>query len=223
MAGNTSKPKLPPMAAGQRYGRLVAMEFVERGRQGTAHWRFRCDCGKETVTSASRARCGSTRSCGCLHIETATNRGRQNRTHGLGTTPEYSLWKSMIQRCGNPEDAAFSNYGGRGISVCDRWLDFETFLSDLGPRPKGMTLERKNNDAGYSPDNVKWATWKEQSRNKRTSRFMETPWGRMTVAEAAERAGISLNRFKSRMNGGWTMNDLFDPKFSGKLTRWSRR
>ena len=98
----------------------------------------------------------------------------------------------MLGRCGNPNNPAFHNYGARGIRVCERWLKFENFRDDMLPtwRP-GLTLERTNNNGNYEPGNCYWATWKEQGRNKRNNRLIDTPWGRMTLADAAQRSGVS--------------------------------
>ena len=142
---------------GRRYARL---EVIRRSQQtnstGAAFWLCRCDCGNEVETSGIGLRRGTTRSCGCLHI-----------THGMTLSPEYRVWSSMHQRCTNPKHIRYANYGGRGISVCERWNKFEMFFSDMGRRPAGLTLERVNNDEGYNPANCKWATLSEQNRNRR--------------------------------------------------------
>jgi hypothetical protein len=142
--------------SGQIFGRLTVIgRSTKANSTGAVFWCCRCECGTETETSGVNLRSGQTRSCGCLHI-----------THGMTLSPEYRVWRSMHQRCSNPKHIRYQRYGGRGITVCDRWGSFENFLADMGPRPTGLTLERKNNDQGYSPDNCKWATWSEQNRNK---------------------------------------------------------
>lgn len=149
------------MAAGQRYGRLIAIEHAD-GSAELSRWRFRCDCGSETVAYATNVRAGRTKGCGCGY-----------RAHGLSRTPEYLSWAAMRQRCNDPKNKSFSHYGGRGIRVCEAWDEsFTAFLADVGPRPSlDHSLDRwPDVNGNYEPDNVRWATRSEQQRNKRNSR-----------------------------------------------------
>ena len=151
---------------GRRFGRLLVSERGDGLSTEEARWRCRCDCGRITEVRSSTLRHGTTRSCGCLARELARARAV---VHGASTTPEYEAWHSMKQRCTNPNHAAWANYGGRGIRVCDEWLDsFEAFLVHVGPKPHPrLTFDRINNDGNYEPGNVRWATWSQQNSNQR--------------------------------------------------------
>jgi hypothetical protein len=117
----------------------------------------------------------------------------------------YAVWKRMIARCLDPNDRAYSRYGGRGIGVCERWLKFSNFYSDMGDVHKGMTIERIDNEKGYEPGNCKWATWKEQANNKRTSRYLEFQGKRQTVVQWAEEMKLNCFTLYARLSTGWSV------------------
>lgn len=161
--------------AGQRFGRLEVLEMVYEGRNPKV--RCRCNCGGEVTALAYNVRNGNTASCGCLAREARINTGREtgprngrlNATHGMSKTPTYIAWVEARKRCHSPQNKRFPYYGGRGISVCERWRDsFEAFLSDMGECPIGLTLERLDNERGYEPENCIWASKQQQSRNRRS-------------------------------------------------------
>lgn len=199
---------LPRIAAGQRYGRLVAVRLVDT-RHRRAHWLFKCDCGAETTVAATSARSGNTRSCGCFYSETR----RAAATHGMSYSAEYRAWQDMIRRCSNPHAPEFENYGGRGISVCGRWRTFKTFLADVGPRPSRYhSLDRfPDNDGNYEPGNVRWALRQQQQRNMRSNLLVEYDGQKMPLADAAERAGLKYTTVKIRLYRGWTIERALSP------------
>jgi hypothetical protein len=131
-------------------------------------------------------------------------RNRDNATHGMSRTRTFYVWGGMRQRCSNPSDRSYCDYGGRGIRVCDRWADsFENFLADMGEAPKGMQIDRINNDGPYAPDNCRWTTPKRNSRNRRSNVYVEHNGVTRTVAEWAEVTGLERKTLEYRIRSGW--------------------
>lgn len=196
---------------GKRVGRLTVLSYSGRVN-GFARWLCRCDCGTERLFWRTQLCPGRTQSCGCLRVESFVAR---NTKHGACDTPEYDAWKNMLARCYNKNGQEYRNYGGRGIVVCDRWREsFENFLADMGKRPgPKYSVERRKTNGNYSPENCYWATWREQSRNKRNNRLLTWAGETMTVTDWAERLGVSPGTIRSRIRYGWPVERIFTEPF----------
>lgn len=156
---------------------------------------FQCECGKTVVVDHLRVMAGKTKSCGCRKKDSDVSGRLVHGCSGRKRTRAYSIWTKMTQRCGNPNNPKYKNYGGRGITVCDRWLRFENFLEDMGEPGPGLSIDRINNAAGYSSENCRWATKKEQGNNTRSNVIVELDGKQMTLKQAAESAGVKYKRF----------------------------
>ena len=157
--------RTPLKLTGQKFGRLTVIARAGKDKHNRWQWWCLCNCGEYIIVRGASLEEDNTKSCGCLRRKLCSNR---SRTHGKRYTPEYNIWNLMKQRCSNSNDFNYKHYGGRGITVCDRWNDFANFWDDMCPRPSPeLTLERLNNDLGYSKDNCAWRTWQDQSRNRR--------------------------------------------------------
>ena len=154
---------------GQRFGRLVVIGDSMIRRDAKIVWHCRCDCGNPADVSTILLRDGRTTSCGCRRKETTSAMATKHGEHG---SPEYVNWRALRERCLNPKHKNYPEYGGRGIKVCERWLNsFENFLADMGRRPfPEATVDRKENDGDYEPGNCRWATRLDQTKNRRCSK-----------------------------------------------------
>ena len=200
----------PPLVIGSVYGRLTVLGPADDYVQPSGHKKRRvkcqCSCGKETVAHEGHVATGHTRSCGCLDVDTVIAR---SLTHGSARrgkiTRTYLTWCDMKKRCLNPEATGYPNYGGRGIIICDRWLNsFENFLEDMGEKPPGSMIERKNNDGPYTEDNCRWATRREQNNNRRNNRWFEHDGKRMTIAQWEQFMGWKRGGILNRLRQGWS-------------------
>lgn len=194
----------------QVFGRLTALKISTepmKGSSSSTPWVCRCECGTEKVIRAIHLTNGSTLSCGCLIRQKTSER---SLTHGHKRngvrSPTYAVWSSIMTRCTNPKTANWNDYGGRGITVCERWRNsFEAFLEDVGERPsKDHSIDRKDVNGNYEPGNVRWATRAEQCRNKRTNRKITIGGETHCLSEWEEIKGLPKKRITSRLFLGWS-------------------
>jgi hypothetical protein len=197
--------------SGNSYGRWTVLRPAlgrPKGRGLERFWVCRCSCGTERELPTGKLRSGHSRSCGCLHRDNAK---MYCRKHGLSSTREHRIWRSMLNRCQNPRASRFQHYGGRGIGVCTRWRGpqgFENFIRDMGPAPGGRhSIDRINNNANYEPSNCRWATQSEQMRNTRCNHLITHAGRTLTVAGWSEVSGISGQAIHCRLRAGWSEAD----------------
>lgn len=193
--------------AGQRFGKLVAVNRAGSGKQGVL-WECRCDCGNISNVLAKKLKFGKTRSCGC-------NGATHGHARTSGLTPEYRSWLAMRSRCYKVSDAGYHRYGGRGIRVSDRWRDnFQAFLDDMGPRPKGHSLDRIDNNRDYGPSNCRWADKRTQDNNKSTNFVVEFNGVSDTFTNHHRNSGTAIkkNTVYFRLCRGWDLQSALTIK-----------
>lgn len=214
--------KLLEIKAGDEYGRLTILREVSPKSSGGHIQRCvecRCQCGVVKEYRFYTLRNGNTRSCGCLSREVVSSRMTK---HGLSGTAEYGIWGGMLHRCNDSRDQAYHYYGGRGIKVCERWSSFEAFYADMGPRPtEKHSIDRIDVNGNYEPSNCRWATPKEQARNKRRSYLVEHDGKVRCISDWADEYGIKPSVFYTRLvKLGWTFEKAVSwPVFNRYSTR----
>ena len=177
----------------------------------------RCECGNRVTVLLASLRKGQTTSCGCRRREVSIESGKNSRTHGYSGTPTFKSWDNMRQRCNNPQDDHYLNYGGRGIVVCQRWQgSFENFLTDMGQRPVGCSIDRVDNDGNYEKENCRWATPKQQGRNRRNNVLLTYMGVTCCIGEWAHRTGITGGAIHQRIRRGWSVEDTLTTPVGGK-------
>ena len=172
-------------------------------RDGRLFWPCRCACGTERLVYASSLRSGASKSCGCLSREVT---GERATTHGESGDPQYVAWTQMKARCHRPSSEKFAIYGGRGITVCDRWREsYAAFLEDMGPRPEGHSIDRIDVNGNYEPGNCRWATPREQGANLRKSRNLTRDGKTLCMSEWSRVTGLPIGTIFMRLALGWTV------------------
>lgn len=200
---------------GHRYGMLLVIGY--RGKAGTHQlWECKCDCGGTTVCRSNNLRTGHSKACGCLQ---PVNGAAALRTHGQSgvgeerqPTPEYACWLRMKSRCLNPKNKSYARYGGRGIKICERWLEgedglgaYECFFADMGNRPSSLhSIERRDYNGDYEPSNCEWATQTRQQRNRCDTVRVTVGDKVLALADACELLKVKYNRVRDRMQRGWS-------------------
>jgi hypothetical protein len=194
--------------------------------KGIPMWACRCECGTVKEVNQYSLSYGTSRSCGCLKSEESSSRFTAMLTkHGKTETREYNIWQLMLKRCYDPSNHKYPDYGGRGIAVCERWRNsFVAFLEDTGnaPSPQHSIDRFPDNDGNYEPGNTRWATPKQQARNRRSSKLVEFDGATRTIAEWAEVTGLSYDTIQQRLaSGRWSIEKaLTTPRMSnGKRER----
>lgn len=194
---------------GKRFGRLVVIGRADNKGKET-YWKCKCDCGSIKEINGNRLRNGRTKSCGCLKRNIKFDSSVQNNsnlTHGKSKTRLYRIYQKMKRRCYRPEEKYYENYGGRGIDICDEWReDFQAFYDWAMENgySDDLSIDRRDNDKGYSPDNCKWSTAKEQANNTRSTIFITYKGNRKPVSEWSKIIGIRQDTLSNRKRKGWS-------------------
>lgn len=189
---------------GQRFGRLVVMEraesYIQPSGQKKTQWRCKCDCGNEIITVGYNLTRGLTTSCGCVRTERLI---KMNKTHGKSNHILFSKWEHMKDRCCNPNDKRYKNYGGRGIKICDEWLNsFESFYkwSIENGYEDGLTIDRINVNGNYEPNNCRWTTWNIQCNNRTNNVYIEYNGETKTLKQWCDILNIDYKKAHNRIH-----------------------
>ena len=188
---------------GMRFGRLKVLSFSYMNKFRRAAWKCECDCGTIKIIDGLHLRQGKILSCGCLHKEITI---KASTVHGMHDTPPYNSWAGMLQRCENPNDPRYKDYGGRGIVVCDNWHDYQKFWNDMkGSYAEGLTIDRIDVNGNYCEENCKWSTQKEQANNRRNNHMLSFNGTTQTLAQWADALGINYDTLRYRIKRGWSV------------------
>lgn len=187
---------------GNVYSRLTVISEGPRTRGGERRWKCACECGEFAVVRQSSLKNGHTTSCGCYRLDVL--RAKLTKGHDRGS-PEYASWNSLRDRCNNVNNSRYFQYGGRGISVCDEWGDFQNFYRDMGDRPSGTSIDRINVDGDYCKENCRWATSTEQANNKTNNVKICFNGETKTIADWARHIGVKYGTLQARLKRGWSV------------------
>lgn len=217
---------------GQRFGKLVVLEKMETIKS-RAMWLCECDCGNTKVCVGKELRNGKNTTCGCGPIERFRNYNKdhpverrrmadEHKTHGMSGTRLYKVWTGMKARCHNKNHSAYKNYGGRGIELAEEWNDFQTFYNDMvSEYVKDYTIERIDNNKGYSKDNCKWISRVEQSKNRRNNRYFTNNGETLTLTDLCKAKNLNYHTMVSRLNTGMDIDiAISKPVLEMEYRRW---
>lgn len=204
LAGGRRRKPRRQIWIGQKFYRLTVVAKIESPNHNSRYLCL-CECGGYAKPYACSLNSGNTRSCGCLQVEGVK---KKNFKHGSAIrgkkSKEYMIWVGIIRRCFNSSCAAYKDYGGREITVCERWRhSFPAFYEDMGPRPPGMTLDRRDNNLGYCKENCRWTDYVTQNNNRRDNHWIEIDGERNTIAQWARKLGIGQGTIHRRIKCGW--------------------
>jgi hypothetical protein len=200
---------------GKRFGKWSVVSYSHKNKRGVHYWSCVCDCGVKRSVTVNALSFGSSKSCGCGQLESATK-------HGMWGSPTWQSWEAMKKRCLNPSNRGYKDYGGRGITICQEWVDsFEAFLRDMGERPEGKTLDRKNNSEGYSKANCQWSDLKTQQKNRRSCVYITFNGKTQTLYDWSVETGINETTIKYRLDHGWSAGQALTAK-KHSINRWNR-
>ena len=197
--------------SGMTFGKLHVLRQDSHSLRGNAKWVCRCECGTEKSIVGAYMRSGRVISCGCHRKQLLAS----SRTkHGMTNSPTWSVWREMRKRCSNPKADSYKHYGGRGITVCQRWADFSTFLADMGERPENGSIERVNVNGNYEPGNCVWIPAPEQHNNPRRTIFVSLNGESVCLKEACKCLGLRYSRVYERIQRlGWSFEKaISEPK-----------
>ncbi len=213
----------------QVFGRLTVISAAGQDKYKAVLWLCQCYCGKKTIVRGASLISGATQSCGCLHREKAKE---CHTTHGLSIDPAtgkesrlFRIWKRMVNRCTNPEDDGYFRYGGRGIQVCNEWLDVTNFFewTLANGYQDDLTIDRRDNDGNYEPDNCRWATQAEQSRNKSNNVFLTYKGQTMCLADWERNLGFKKSTLSGRLRNGKTIGKIYEASLMKKKKQLLRK
>lgn len=210
---------------GAKYSRLTVISLAGRNTDYRMMLNCICECGKEVLVNGKSIRDGHTKSCGCLHRDTVIDRNKKNAIYKVSNPVLYAIWRNMIDRCENPKNKRYKNYGSRGIKVCEEWHDFDVFYSDVFESyQKGLTLDRRGNDGHYEKSNFRWVTDDVQRRNKSNNFYIEYNGERKIVADWAKQYDIPAANLCSRLKRGFKFEDAVSlpPQKGNKYSNYKK-